>query len=125
MPAESRTFVRDQRRALHAYKVVAEVPKEKQKDYEIAVNDFGANILRSGLCAAIAAVQRLGDRKVLALLLNHLASADVPGLKNATENDLAQRVRELDAEAYMIATREMLQVAVWLKRAVQATFGEH
>jgi len=123
MPAESRTFVRDQRRALHAYKVVAEVPKENQKDYEIAVNDFGANILRSGLCAAIAAVQRLGDRGKL--LLDHLASAGVPGLEGATENDLAKRVRELDAEAYMIATREMLQVAVWLKRAVQATFGEH
>lgn len=124
MPAESRPLVRDQRRALHAYKVVAEVPKEEQKDYEIAVNDFGANILRSGLCAAIAAVQRLGNRGAR-LLLQHLASADVPGLKDATENDLAQRVRELDAEAYMIATREMLQVAVWLKRAVQATFGEH
>jgi len=31
-------------------------------------------------------------------------------------------VRELDADGYMIATREMLQVATWLKRAVQATF---
>jgi CRISPR-associated protein Cmr5 len=46
----------------------------------------------------------------------------VPGLEGATANDLSRRVTTLDADAYMIATREMLQVAVWLKRAVQATF---
>jgi len=110
---------RDQERALHAYEVVKTVPKEKQNDYEIAVNDLGANILRSGLCAAIAAVQRLGDRG--RPVLDHLAQANVPGLEGATQ-DLARRVRELDTEAYMMATREMLRVTMWLKRAMQATF---
>jgi CRISPR-associated protein Cmr5 len=118
--------LRDQRRALHAYEVVSkvqkELQKEQQKDYRIAVNDLGANILRSGLCAAVAAVQRLGSRGEL--LLDHLASAGVPGLEGAGANDLARRVREIDADAYMIATREMLEVAVWLKRAVQATFED-
>jgi CRISPR-associated protein Cmr5 len=120
--APQRYILRDQRRALHAYEVVGNVPKTRRKDYEIAVNDLGANILRSGLCAAIAAVQRRGSGGEG--LLGHLAAANVPGLENATANDLASRVRELDADTYMIATREMLQVAVWLKRAVQATFGE-
>lgn len=115
-------LLRDQRRALHAYDSVGQVPREQQEDYKIAVNDLGANILRSGLCAAIAAVQRLGSRGEL--LLGHLATAGVPGLEGVAAKDLAKRVRELDADAYMIATREMLQVAVWLKRAVQATFGE-
>lgn len=50
--------LRDQQRALHAYNAVATVQRQQQKDYEIAVNDLGANILRSGLCAAIASVQR-------------------------------------------------------------------
>ncbi len=120
-------LLRDQRRALHAYESVGKVPKAQQKDYKNAVNDLGANILRSGLCAAIAAVQRLGKRGDLLLgdlLLGHLAAAGVPGLEGAAANDVARRVRELDADAYMIATREMLQVAVWLKRAVQATFEE-
>ena len=120
--ARQKPLLRDQRHALHAYEAVSKVPKEQQKDYEIAVNDFGANILRGGLCAAIAAVQRLGSRGEL--LLDHLASAGVLGLERATAKDVARHVRELDADAYMIATREMLQVAVWLKRAVQATFGE-
>jgi CRISPR-associated protein Cmr5 len=114
-------LLRDQQRALHAYEVVGGVPRDQWKDYEIAVNDLGANILRSGLCAALAAVQRLGSRGEL--LLGHLAAARVPGLEGASARDLAHRVRELDADAYMIATREMLRVAVWLKRAVQATFG--
>jgi len=120
--ALKKPMLRDQQRALHAYDAVSSVQKAQQKDYQIAVNDLGANILRSGLCAAIASVQRLGDRGNV--LLGHLASAGVPGLEGATARDLAKRVRGLDADNYMIATREMLQVAVWLKRAVQATFGE-
>jgi hypothetical protein len=64
------------------------VQKGHEKDYEIAVNDLGANILRSGLCAAIAAVQRLGERGDL--LLGHLASAGVPGLEGAAAKDLAR-----------------------------------
>jgi CRISPR-associated protein Cmr5 len=114
--------LRDQQRALHAYNAVATVQRQQQKDYEIAVNDLGANILRSGLCAAIASVQRLGNRGDV--LLGHLASAGVPGLEDATAQNLAQRVRGLDADSYMMATRELLQVATWLKRAVQATFEE-
>jgi CRISPR-associated protein Cmr5 len=117
-----RPLLRDQQRALHAYHAVESVPSESRENYKIAVNDLGANILRSGLCAAIAAVQRCRDGGNI--LLGHLASAGVPGLEGATAQDLAQRVRELDAESYMIATREFLKVASWLKRAVQATFEE-
>ena len=115
-------MLRDQQRALHAYDAVATVQRGQQKDYELAVNDLGANIIRSGLCAAIASVQRLGSRADV--LLGHLASAGIPGLEQATAQNLAQRVRELDADSYMMATRELLQVATWLKRAVQATFEE-
>lgn len=114
--------LRDQQRALHAYDAVAAVQPGQQKDYQIAVNDLGTNILRSGLCAAIASVQRLGNRGDV--LLGHLASASVPGLEGATAQNFAQVVRGLDADSYMIATRELLQVATWLKRAVQGTFEE-
>lgn len=111
-------ILRDQRRALHAYEVVASVSQDGRKDYRIAVNDLGANILRSGLCAALAAVQRREHPGHV--LLEHLASAGVLALEGVRAGDLARRVRELDA--YMMATREMLQVAMWLKRATQATF---
>lgn len=124
MGAKQGLMLRDQRRALHAYESVGQVPNDKQMrdKYKIAVNDLGPNILRSGLCAALAAIQQRGDDGKL--LLAHLTAAGVPGLEGAARNDLARRVRALDADAYMIATREMLQVAVWLKRAVQATLEE-
>ncbi|MBA3884770.1 MAG: type III-B CRISPR module-associated protein Cmr5 [Acidobacteria bacterium] len=121
MTVTKKPLLRDQWRALHAYESVGKVPKAQQKDYKIAVNDLGANILRSGLCGAIAAVQRRGNGD---LLLSHLADARVPGLEDAAASDVARRVRGLDADAYMLATREMLQVAMWLKRAVQATFED-
>lgn len=114
--------LRGQRRALHAYEVVAKVPEKDRKDYKTAVNDLGANILRSGFAAAMAALERPGDRGKT--LLEHLAAAGVPGLEGATKDDLPDRVRRLDVDAYMIATREMLQVAAWLKRAAQATFED-
>ena len=113
-------LIRDQQRALHAYACIDKVPASDQKDYRISVNDLGANIMRSGLCAALAAVQR--GRGML--LLDHLATASVPGLESVRAGDLARRAGELDAEAYMIATREILQVAMWLKRATQATFED-
>lgn len=112
---------RDQQRALHAYNAVSEVPPEQRDDYQGAVNDLGANILRSGLCAAIAAVQRIDKQGTL---LAHLASANVPGLEGATAQNFARQVYELDSDHYMHATRELLQVASWLKRAAQATFGK-
>jgi CRISPR-associated protein Cmr5 len=118
MPA---TRTRDQQRALHAYDAVASVAKTDQKDYKIAVNDLGANILRSGLVAAMAVLERLDKRGKI--VLGHLAAAKVPGLDGATPDDLTDRVRRLEVDAYMIATREILAVATWLKRAVQATSG--
>lgn len=120
--AEKKPMLREQQRALHAYESVSGVQKEQQKDYQIAVNDLGANILRSGLCAALASVQRLGNRGDV--LLGHLATAGIPGLEGATASNLAETIRKLDADSYMIATRELLQVATWLKRAVQATVEE-
>ncbi len=114
---------RDQRWALHAYEVVGEVPRGEQKDYEIAVNELGASILRNGLSAALAALERQkGGRG--GILLQHVATAGVTGLAAISGKDLPGRVRQLDVDAYVIATREILQLATWLKRAAQATFGE-
>ena len=118
-----RELLRDQSRALQAYEAVGKVPEKARKDYKIAVNDLGANILRSGLCAALAALERKKDGRG-GILLDQLANAAVPGLQGATGDDIADRVRRLEADDYMIATREVLHVAAWLKRAAQATFGD-
>ncbi len=48
----------EQQLALHAYQSVAQVPEEKRKDHKIAVNDLAANILRNGLAAALAELER-------------------------------------------------------------------
>jgi CRISPR-associated protein Cmr5 len=123
LPRSSR-LLRDQRWALHAYNVVANVPdgNTERKDYKIAVNDLGTDILRCGLAAAVAALERRGERGKR--LLNDLASSEISGLRGKNADELPGAVRGLDLDAYMLATREMLQVATWLKRAVQASFGD-
>jgi len=110
---------RDQNRALRAYSCVRRVTNDEKEDYKIAVNDFGSNILRSGLAATMA----LAERKQGAheLLLNHLAAADIPGFPGQG-NEIPERVRGMSVADYMLATRETLKVLVWFKRAVQAIF---
>src|SRR5215472_5371843 len=97
---------RQQTWALHAYRVVDGVPPEKVDEYRTAVNDLGANVLRGGLAAAVAALQRRGA----GLVLDHLASAGISGLEDATGKDLPARVRGLDLDEYVIASREVLQL---------------
>jgi CRISPR-associated protein Cmr5 len=97
------------------------VPIADQPDYKIAVNDLGAHILRNGLSAALAGLERQKDGRGKRLL-EHLATARVPGLVGAAWDQLPGQVRALDVDAYMMATREILLLAGWLKRAAQATF---
>lgn len=111
---------RDQQRALDAYDAVHRV-KDNQKEYKIAVNDLGANILRSGLSAALSALERQSGGQAL---LTHLADAGLPGLNGVGGKELPARVRKLELDDYILVTRESLKVAAWLKRASQATFGE-
>lgn len=131
-------LMRDQRRAAHAYGCVAEVPDTLRKDYKILVNDFGANVMRCGLCAALAFVQRKqgkegegregaskagGSREqVAALFLEHLAKAGLPGLRGT--RDLAGDIQGRDAREYMMITREVLALSLWFRRAVQALISE-
>jgi CRISPR-associated protein Cmr5 len=110
--------LRDQERARFAYERVAAVEQAERDDYENAVLGLGADILRVGLLAALAAVQRLGDRG--ARLLDDLAAAKIPGLVARNGQELVAKARALDVDQYMIATRETLAVVAWLRRACQA-----
>ena len=114
--------LRDQSRARHAYKSVGDVPPEHREDYKIAVNAFGAHVIRSGLCAAIAWLQRRGT-KATDLFLRHLDDAGIRGLPAAggtTPPSFVAKVHAADAAGYMIATRDTLALVVWFRRAVQA-----
>jgi CRISPR-associated protein Cmr5 len=70
----------------------------------------------------LAFLQREKDSEAVGLLLDHLASARVPGVQAMKGAELFSAVRGLELRDYMLATREVLEVTVWLRRAVQATF---
>ena len=119
---------RDQDRALHAYKSVEAVKTDMQKDYKIAVLAFGTNILRSGLSAALSDLERKLDKdkpSAALVLMGHLQDAKIPHIPaTTTPRNVPAEVRKMSVAEYMLATRETLQVVVWLKRAVQATIKE-
>jgi CRISPR-associated protein Cmr5 len=122
------TRTREQQRALHAWRHVEAVPSEHRDDYKSRVHGLGSAVLRDGLAAALTFVEREArDNKAAARLLEdlavYLATTGLPELEQAHKrNELPRVVRGLSLEAYMLATREVLKLLVWFRRAVQATF---
>jgi CRISPR-associated protein Cmr5 len=115
-------LTRDQRRALHAYQCVEGVPDGEREDYGTRVRALGGTVLRNGLAAALAFLEREKEKRAVERLLDHLASAGIPGLPAVKGLELPGKVRGLELRGYMLATREVLQLTVWFQRAVQATF---
>ena len=131
--SQRRQLSRDQRRALFAYRSVARIGDDQKKDYKIAVGALGGNILRSGLAAAMAGLERRKKEGGSPdTLLSHLVEAGIPGLvqpgapgvlgQPLSADNLPDKIRHLETSDYILATREALQVVLWLKRAVQAKF---
>lgn len=116
-------LTRAQQRALHAYERVGHVPGPERADYATQVNALGNAVLRNGLAAALAFLERDQKKKAaVGQLLEDLASAMIPGVVGIPGERLPDAVRHLELRGYMLATREVLQLVVWFRRAVQATF---
>ncbi len=113
---------RDQERALHAYKCVAEAKLGNGiDDYRILVQNLGTNVRRLGLAGALSQIEAEARKRPVAKgLLEDLAKAGISGLDRQTAETIADKARNLDVVEYMLATRELLQVATWFKRAIQA-----
>lgn len=117
-------ITRDQQRAKWAYQAVGEVPDDKRDNYSNAVKNLGSHILQSGLCAALAELERIKDRGGQDVL-DHLAGAGISHLEKPSVDNLHQKVQDLqDVDQYIQVTREVLHCAGWLKRAVQALFKD-
>jgi CRISPR-associated protein Cmr5 len=115
-------MTRDQKRALHAYKCVRDVPAAERKNYKILVNDLGSRVLRSGLAATMAFIERDKSKDAVKLFMSHLGGAQIPGL--SAKGDVFEQIRALELDDYMLVTRELLKVVTWFKRAVQAEFQD-
>jgi len=115
---------RDQARAAHAYEVVGSLREGDIKNFKIVVNSFGATVLKGGLCAAVAWAQRYPDKQAGERLLAALGEAGLAGVGQVKARDLPGRIRGLDPESYMLATRDAVAAIVWFRRAVQAAGSE-
>jgi CRISPR-associated protein Cmr5 len=119
---------RDQERALHAYERVGDVGEELQKDYGVLVKGLASAVQRNGLSAAVAFIEREKKRPAAKAFLDDLAGglsgAGIAELKGKDGGSLPGAIRKLPLPAYMLATREVLKLAIWFRRAAQATFGD-
>lgn len=82
----------------------------------------GLKTMSAAAAAAVAALERIRKRQGTEAFLKHLAGAGIPGLEATAWDKLGGRMRDLDLDAYMLATRETLRLTAWFRRAVQAEF---
>lgn len=123
---------REQQRALQAYarvEAAAKLGRELRADYKPRVNGLGATVLRDGLAAALTFLERENKNEAAKRVLDDLAwclaGARLPELGEGLRGEkLPEQVRGLKLDAYMLATREVLRLLVWFRRAVQATFPD-
>jgi hypothetical protein len=124
---------KDQKRALKAYEWVSAAanaepaaPQEKPlKQYEIAVQSFAAALLRSGFAAAVSLLERNKDRSGYRRLLENLADWRLPGIDAQSSAGWPDKVRAIpDVTQYMLATRELILLLNWLRRACRALGDE-
>jgi CRISPR type III-B/RAMP module-associated protein Cmr5 len=119
-------YTRDQLRARLAYccvhKAQAELTANEQNEYKIAVNHFGANVMKNGLALALAFLGRqMEKRRANKMLLEHLAQVEVAGLdQNLLPEVFILEVVEMDVANYMLATRTYLRQIIWFRRAAHA-----
>lgn len=112
---------RDHERARHAYARVAEVRGTADREaYKIAVDSFGANVIRIGLLAAVRWAQRRRTSMDDAFL-DDLATAGLLGLGDVRDGvAFAAAIRAASSTDYMLATRDALAAVAWFRKAVQA-----
>lgn len=120
---------REQRRAMHALRLwkTAREADWPEANYRTLVNGFGAQVLRSGLLAAVAFARRYVDDRAAAHMLSGLFHPQVMSvgiLHRVKPDDLIEALARLDAAAYMLATREVLAATLWLRRAVQESAAD-
>jgi CRISPR-associated protein (Cas_Cmr5) len=112
----------DQQRALAAYGWAAAASKENHLvEYQIAVQSFAAALLRSGFAAAVAVLERNKTRAGFERLLGNLSDWPLSGIGKITASEWPAKVRGLDSVTeYMLATRELILLLGWLRRACRA-----
>jgi hypothetical protein len=89
------------------------------------VQSFAATLLRSGFAAAVSVLERSADRGGFKLLLDHLASCALPGITSGSSSAWPASVRAVgDVGLYMQATRELIALLGWLRRACRAVGTE-
>lgn len=110
----------EQKRIAAAYRLVEKVPEDKFSAWKTVALGLGAEVQRCGLLQTLAFLQR--NEWVAETLSNGIREHIVErGLISAEQTGpLLLVLRNMDADLYMLVTREALALSLWLKRATQA-----
>ena len=101
--------IRDQDRARQAYTDVSGVPPNQRPGYKIAVNSFGTYVLREGLAAALAWIERDKNEEAKVRLIEHLAHTNLRVIGPVKDwQAFCKQARAVPASEFMLATRDLL-----------------
>jgi CRISPR-associated protein Cmr5 len=115
----------DQLRAAYAWDVVSKAPKND--DFKNLATSAPALIMGSGLMQTLAFYQEKGKdhhRAVVQGVLDWLAKKEQP-LAGKNRFDTAMTaLQSSDADTYLRATEEALEVLKWIRQFAKATIGK-
>lgn len=114
----------EHRRMHRAFTTVDEAVAAGQfKAWKTAAMSFGSEVQRCGLLQAVAFLHRGQDKNVAMRLTecirDHLIMVRILASREPRE-PLLTILRSVSTDEYMMATREVLALSVWLRRATQA-----
>ena len=120
----------EHRRMHRAFTTVEEAVAAAQfKAWKTAVMSFGSEVQRCGLLQAVAFLHRGQDKDVKAVAVrlttcirDHLIKVRIL-VPDEPESPLLTILRGVSTDEYMMATREVLALSLWLRRATQAQAG--
>lgn len=114
----------EHRRMHRAFTTVEEAVAEAQfKAWKTAAMSFGSEVQRCGLLQAVAFLHRGQDKdaamRLTECIRDHLIKVRIL-VPDEPASPLLTILRGVSTDEYMMATREVLALSLWLRRATQA-----
>ncbi len=111
----------EQQRISAAYQLVEKVPKDQKGEWKTMALGFGAEVQRCGLLQTLIFLKRRDKlaEQLSEAIRTHVVARKLIEANRATE-PLISLLTAMDADRYMLVTREVLALSLWIKRATQA-----
>lgn len=108
-----------------AYAAVTTVSKSDQKEFRSLARSFPSMLQTNGLCAAIAFLNAKKEGSSAHRELYQILTARLKEIGLLKDQDLLERILELDNSDYRLCTDEVMNFCLWIKRFAEGMSSQN